>query len=560
MGCINSTAATGSNDGLLRKPNNRQIASSNFANNSSKNIKKTKSLSTVHICKVELPNNAGIIDIPIRDSTLLPLENLKQQIFIEIQCLIDNNRRDSKSIKVASNYEATEVINPLMLLQQQQEKMGDEQERNNPNIKLQNIIENGQDAYIFRYQVDINNDFVDPENPNSWLVDEKCTVETVSSSGTGTLYLSLVHCSELPFGLTFCTMNIIQTVDVFKKTCLRHELHIFHGSLNWKILYHSNHFKQFHDKLSKKFNAYCKIVNNSTDNLPPLPSLVKDNATNSYQNYMNTVLKHPWASGSVELLEFLGVVNASRANEDGKQVVHISQLKKFVNVGDIVCFKCSDVSGNFTRMAIKSEYDHVGVVVKDSHLSGLKILEASSAEGVNTYSLLGRLRGYYLAGYVDKIAIRRLKNFKIQESKMNDGIEFLKTIKGNSYSFSLLEYFKNVSNGFTTKDDSVNNNNKSRDNTPVRYNHDSKYFCSEVVVTYLSIIGAVDTKGLKHSSFLPNHFMPGNSIEQHLCGSHNANENAQHGKHITLEDIVLLDCRVLELTNAKHDDDGNVDD
>ena len=262
----------------------------------------------------------------------------------------------------------------------------------------------------------------------------------------------------------------------------------------------------------------------------------------------------------LELLEFLGVVNASRANEDGKQVVHISQLKKFVNVGDIVCFKCSDVSGNFTRMAIKSEYDHVGVVVKDSHLSGLKILEASSAEGVNTYSLLGRLRGYYLAGYVDKIAIRRLKNFKIQESKMNDGIEFLKTIKGNSYSFSLLEYFKNVSNGFTTKDDSVNNNNKSRDNTPVRYNHDSKYFCSEVVITYLSIIGAVDTKGLKHSSFLPNHFMPGNSIEQHLCGSHNANENAQHGKNITLEDIVLLDCRVLELTNAKHDDDGNVDD
>ena len=26
MGCINSTAATGSNDGLLQKPNNRQIA------------------------------------------------------------------------------------------------------------------------------------------------------------------------------------------------------------------------------------------------------------------------------------------------------------------------------------------------------------------------------------------------------------------------------------------------------------------------------------------------------------------------------------------------------
>ena len=34
------------------------------------------------------------------------------------------------------------------------------------------------------------------------------------------------------------------------------------------------------------------------------------------------------------------------------------------------------------------------ILAADSHMR-LKILEASSAEGVNTYSLLGRLRGYF---------------------------------------------------------------------------------------------------------------------------------------------------------------------
>ncbi len=556
------------------------ITTTNNNNTSKHNVKKAKSLSTVHICKVELPDNSGIIDIPIEDSTLFALYNLKQQIFIEIQQLIVKKNGESnykQQQPVASNYVATEVINPLILLQQQQEAQQEAQQEENksaieklnihPNVKLQNIIDNGEDAYIFRYQIDINNDFIDSDHPNSWLIDEKSTLEHISNTGTGTLYLSLVHCSELPFGLTFCNMNIIKTIDVFKKPCLRHELHIFHSSLNWKILYHSNHFKQFHEKLCKKFNEYCEI--HPSEKIVTLPSLTKDNNNNgikTYQKYMNALLRHSWASGSVELLEFIGVVNASRANEDGKQVIHISQLKHFVNVGDIICFKCSDMSGGFTRMAINSEYDHIGVVVRDSHMSGLKILEASSAEGVNTYSLLGRLRGYYLAGYVDKIAIRRLKNFTIKESKMDAGIEFLKTIKGNAYSFSLLEYFKNVSNGFTTKDgvnsnNEVENNNSSQQQKTVVYDQNSNYFCSEVVVTYLSIIGAIDTNGLKHSTFLPNHFMPGGSVEEYLCSSGGGGKSGDGGgeEKIIMEDLVLLDCRVLELTNAKETGGGEED-
>ena len=149
---------------------------------------------------MELPDNSGIIDIPIEDSTLFALYNLKQQIFIEIQQLIVKNGESNykQQQPVASNYVATEVINPLILLQQQQEAQQEAQQEENksaieklhihPNVKLQNIIDNGEDAYIFRYQIDINNDFIDSDHPNSWLIDEKSTSEHISNTGTGTLY------------------------------------------------------------------------------------------------------------------------------------------------------------------------------------------------------------------------------------------------------------------------------------------------------------------------------------------------------------------------------------
>ena len=75
--------------------------------------------------------------------------------------------------------------------------------------KLKTILRNGEDAYIFRYQLAMNRDFVGTAAENSWLIDEKLSVETVSNTSDGTSSLSLVHCSDLPFGLIFCNMSII---------------------------------------------------------------------------------------------------------------------------------------------------------------------------------------------------------------------------------------------------------------------------------------------------------------------------------------------------------------
>ena len=106
-----------------------------------------------------------------------------------------------------------------------------------------------------------------------------------------------------------------------------------------------------------------------------------------------------------------------------------------------------------------------------------------------------------------------------------------------------------------------NNYNSSQQQKTVVYDQNSNYFCSEVVVTYLSIIGAIDTNGLKHSTFLPNHFMPGGSVEEYLCSSGGGGKSGDGGgeEKIIMEDLVLLDCRVLELTNAKETGGGEED-
>ena len=63
----------------------------------------------------------------------------------------------------------------------------------------------------------MNRDFVGTAAENSWLIDEKLSVETVSNTSDGTLFLSLVHCSDLPFGLIFCSMSIVETIDILSR-------------------------------------------------------------------------------------------------------------------------------------------------------------------------------------------------------------------------------------------------------------------------------------------------------------------------------------------------------
>ena len=164
-------------------------------------------------------------------------------------------------------------------------------------------------------------------------------------------------------------------------------------------------------------------------------------------------------------------------------------------------------------MAIKSEWDHVGVVVRDSQFGGLKILE-STGEGVNAYPLVGRLRGYYLAGFVDYIGIRRFHSTKHRKYDTDEdinvnGIQFVNKVKGKPYSFALSSYLFSGNNRQTEKSAASMNLESGENNvsTDQLFEAEQKkgYFCSELVVAYLQCVGLVRHN---HSSFhsLPNIF------------------------------------------------------
>lgn len=81
-----------------------------------------------------------------------------------------------------------------------------------------------------------------------------------------------------------------------------------------------------------------------------------------------------------------------------RNTIHISKLRSEAKWGDIILFKCANTLSHLQRRVTRSEWDHVGIVVRAQGQSdgyaGLELLEATG-EGVTSYPLTGRLKAYY---------------------------------------------------------------------------------------------------------------------------------------------------------------------
>lgn len=103
------------------------------------------------------------------------------------------------------------------------------------------------------------------------------------------------------------------------------------------------------------------------------------------------------------VLSFLGTINTARLDSVNiskgisRNTIHISKLRSEAKWGDIILFKCANTLSHLQRRVTRSEWDHVGIVVrsqqKDGNI-GLELLEATG-EGVTSYPLTGRLKAYY---------------------------------------------------------------------------------------------------------------------------------------------------------------------
>jgi hypothetical protein len=80
----------------------------------------------------------------------------------------------------------------------------------------------------------------------------------------------------------------------------------------------------------------------------------------------------------------------------GRNTIHLSKLKTDCRWGDLILFKCSNRLSALQRSVTGAEWDHVGIVVRGSSVSGsgLDLLEATG-EGVTSYPLFSRLRAYH---------------------------------------------------------------------------------------------------------------------------------------------------------------------
>ena len=123
--------------------------------------KNGNSLCTVHICKVELPDNAGVVEVAIENSMTLTLRLLKKKVLFNVKTLSLSDMNSSLSHNNASSYEATEVINPLMLMGEN--NMGEDKHSQDPlrtsREKLKPFYAMAK-MYVFRYQLAMNRDFV----------------------------------------------------------------------------------------------------------------------------------------------------------------------------------------------------------------------------------------------------------------------------------------------------------------------------------------------------------------------------------------------------------------
>jgi hypothetical protein len=482
--------------------------------------------SSSHIVRIELPDNSGIVSI--KCNLGMTLKEVKSLLFSKLGELVADNAYSSDP-----SYTQTNTLNPLL---------GSNKDTNLPQSSFEHIIKCGKGAYLFKTEPRSSLSSSDAvlSDLSPWSFDENIVLQSLHRGSDESSKLLLSHTNTLPHDGINCAVNEVETLDVFKKPCLKHEIRVWHGPLTWRIEYASHHFNLLEKRLRKAYSTRPEISNQKIS-ATPLPVL-GDSYKNKYHVYISSLLRHPWASGSIELLEFIGALSSVQDNVEGRNVIHISRLSHYVSPGDIILFQSSDIKGGFTRMAIKSEWDHLGVVVRDSNIGGLKILE-STGEGVNAYPLVGRLRGYYLAGFVSKIGIRRVSHelFRRSEPILKLGIDFVNRVKGKPYSFALSSYFSGLSKDLAVKKNKevVGDRNKSLipPVTADTFGNKKGYFCSELVFAYLQHIGAIN-RSQRSDQILPNHFEEGGLVEQYLNGA------AQ------LENTVHLNCRILELAHA----------
>jgi hypothetical protein len=312
--------------------------------------------------------------------------------------------------------------------------------------------------------------------------------------------LRLIHNSEIPPDkLKILLLANFEKYDHMNKKYTSYAARMQFGTMQWVVEHRYSEFLAFHNKITADFPTITfpkfpgKHIGKETS------EFIEERRTALYDYLVGLFDSAEEVVQSIDVLQFCGMVNTTSNDiaEKGKKwkVVHISKLAEMADVGDVILFKSKNSASSLQRKVTGSEFDHVGVVVRQA--MNLQILEATGV-GVEVYDLTNRMKAYNL-GFSKYICIRKLK-WERSEKRLEQLHEFVTAVVGKPYRITAAKIINRKTTQSGTKEDTEK----------------SGFFCSELVVAAWKAAGVVQPDALS-SYFWPVMFASGGSIEEYLC-------------------------------------------
>lgn len=327
-------------------------------------------------------------------------------------------------------------------------------------------------------------------------------------------------------------------------------------------------FSALHEALCKQSSIETGYI--SRDQIPRMTTkkILSSKSMNAYTvdkrriklgKYMNQLICLEQAMSNHLILSFLGMLNTSRFDAvcakkgNPRNIIHLSKMRSEAKVGDVILFKCANTMSHLQRTVTRSEFDHVGVVVKSLKTPGqLDILE-STGDGVTSFSLTGRLRAYHHHDFVEYMCIRQLKDFNRTPELMKLLNDFVEEVVGLPYGFSASQVFSKKQKSSSSVGSKLTSLLKGgakraeelyeKNRNPDKKNDDTKnkaFFCSELVAAILKEMDIIPAS-LNSEYFWPGCFSKDDEIDTIM---------KEHNLSSYYDDELVIDCRIVEIAKA----------
>ena len=176
-------------------------------------------------------------------------------------------------------------------------------------------------------------------------------------------------------------------MDAFGKEYVAFEITVKNGLLTWQLSKRYSDFAAMHEKLKKheQQQQQQQLLQQqegqvSSSPLPDLPPKLFQGVQGRQERleaYLQQVVDRPMAMENPHVLAFLGILSSMSANlssldadppqdttttttikKKKRQILHISALKKTLQMGDIALFQCAHSLAGLQRTVTRAEWDH----------------------------------------------------------------------------------------------------------------------------------------------------------------------------------------------------------